>query len=96
MAGIGLVLYGLAYGPRAIRQVLRVNLKGLMGMGLGFAILSTLVGPLCGKPFFAAVWVTVGETKLGTPMLFDIGVYCVVLGVVLTIVTARQSMEVNP
>jgi multicomponent Na+:H+ antiporter subunit B len=94
VASTGLVLYGLAYGPRAVRRALRVNLKALVGIGLAVGLASALVGPILGKPFFSAVWwyPPVGP-KIGTPAIFDIGVYVVVLGVVLTIMLAREEQE---
>lgn len=94
MASSGFVLYGLAHGPRAVRRVLKINLKGLIGIGLSVGLVSALVGPMTGQLFFRAVWwqPPVGP-KIGTPAIFDIGVYTVVVGVVLTIMLAREERE---
>lgn len=95
VASSGFVLYGLAHGPRAVRRVLKINLKALIGAGLSVGLLSALIGPFTGQPFFRAVWwqPPVGP-KIGTPAIFDIGVYTVVVGVVLTIMLAREEREV--
>ncbi|HET6398131.1 MAG TPA: MnhB domain-containing protein, partial [Candidatus Thermoplasmatota archaeon] len=47
-------------------------------------------------PFFTGKWATVpmpgfGDVKLGTPFLFDIGVYLVVAGTCLTAVFALKE-----
>jgi multisubunit Na+/H+ antiporter MnhB subunit len=53
--------------------------------------LSGLVGLFTVEPFLTGQWVSwkIGESDsidLGTPLLFDIGVYVVVIGVTLTII----------
>lgn len=94
VASAGLVLFGLVHGPQAIRDFIRISLKPLIGAGLGIGLLSSLVGPLVGKPFFSSVWVQFPSGyKLGTPFIFDVGVYVVVVGVVLTIMTAGGEPE---
>lgn len=94
-ASTGIVLYMLAYGPSAVRRAIKLDLKSVIGSGLSVAILASMLGVFLGKPFFKAIWVEipVGDTKLklGTPLLFDVGVYMVVVGVVLTIMLAREE-----
>jgi multicomponent Na+:H+ antiporter subunit B len=68
-------------------RALRVDLIALAGMGLLVAATSALAPVFIGQPFFTGLWggelwlPTVGKLKLGTPLLFDIGVYLVVTGV---------------
>jgi multisubunit Na+/H+ antiporter MnhB subunit len=96
-AAAGFVLYGMAFGPRAVRQTLKINLKSLIGTGLAISLVSGLLGVFGGRSFFKGLWIQVplpdGYVKLGTPLLFDIGVYLVVIGVVLTIVLARAEED---
>ena len=95
VASAGFVLYGLAHGPRAVRRALRINLKSLIGVGLSIGLVSALVGPLFGRAFFSATWWQIPRgPKIGTPTLFDVGVFIVVIGVVLTIMLAREEREV--
>jgi multicomponent Na+:H+ antiporter subunit B len=92
VASAGFVLYGLAHGPRAARRVLKINLKALMGAGLFIGLASALIGPAMGRPFFSAIWWQIPRgPKIGTPAVFDVGVYAVVVGVVLTIMLAREE-----
>jgi multicomponent Na+:H+ antiporter subunit B len=51
-----------------------------------------------GKALFTAIWATVnfpifGKVKLGTPLLFDLGVYLVVIGAVLGILLSLAEAE---
>jgi len=87
-AAAAFALHALAHGVPAARRVVRVDPPRLAAEGLLVAVVSALVGPLGGAPLFTAAWL---ETplpvfgKVGTPILFDTGVYLVVVGIVLTI-----------
>jgi multisubunit Na+/H+ antiporter MnhB subunit len=84
------VLYSIAFGVAAARRALLVHPSRLLGIGLLVALVSGLPGPMTGRPFMTAVWTTVGggstTLDIGTPLIFDIGVFLAVIGVVLTIV----------
>ncbi|WP_148253532.1 Na+/H+ antiporter subunit B [Aidingimonas lacisalsi] len=83
-------LYLFAYGLTATRAMLRVSPRDLVGLGLFLGVLSTLPAWWNGQAFFTAQWWTVPliDYKFSTPLIFDIGVYLVVLGSVLTAVVA--------
>jgi len=84
------VLYAIAFGVEAARRALLVQPSRLLGIGLLVALVSGLPGVIGGQPFMTAVRTTVafGSAVLdvGTPLVFDIGVFLAVIGVVLTIV----------
>jgi multicomponent Na+:H+ antiporter subunit B len=90
IASAAFVLYSLTAGVAASRRALRVDPSSLLSIGLGIALLSGIPGLLIGRPFMKAGWTTlrVGaiDLPLGTPLLFDVGVFLAVAGVVLTIV----------
>ena len=77
-------------GVAASRRARLVNPSTLLSAGLGIALISGIPGLLAGRSFMSAVWTTLhlgsGHLALGTPLLFDVGVFLAVLGVVLTIV----------
>jgi multicomponent Na+:H+ antiporter subunit B len=86
VASASFVLYGIAHGVRAARAVLRVAPASIAAFGIALAAASGLPSVAAGKPYMTGIWLTeplpvIG--KAGTPLLFDTGVYCVVLGVVL-------------
>jgi len=94
-------LYALAYSAREARQLLKVDSVSVIGWGLLVALGSGLVSVVRGLPFLTGTWVavdggTAGTVSVGTPILFDVGVYLVVLGVTLTIILALSSEEADP
>ena len=91
VAAIGLILYVLAEGTRALRDALHVDPRSIAFVGLATALLSGVAGLASGQPFFTALWISIGGVKLGTPVLFDVGVYLVVLGGVLAMVLALEE-----
>lgn len=79
-------LHTLAYGVEATYHVMRLAPQTLVAIGLLLAIGSEAVSLVLGQPFMTGQWVSfhiagLGEVALGTPVLFDLGVYVVVLGV---------------
>ena len=91
------VLYSMAFSVDAARRALLVQPSTLLGTGLLVALVSGLPGVLLGHPFMTALWTTVaiGSAVLdvGTPLVFDVGVFLAVIGVVLTIVfTLAESV----
>ena len=84
------VLYSIAFGVDASRRALLVSPSTLLGVGPLVALTSGLPGVLRGQPFLTAQWaeLSVGGTvvAVGTPLVFDVGVFLAVIGVVLTIV----------
>lgn len=91
VAAAAFSLYTIAFTVREARQVLRVSPRLLIVIGLSCAAGSGLVAVALGRPFMTGVWLPFEVPalgKLGTPLLFDIGVYLVVVGVVLMIVFA--------
>lgn len=84
------VLYSIAFGVAAGRRALLVNPSTLLGVGPLVALVSGLPGAAGGRPFMSSVWATIevgsASIHVGTPLIFDIGVFLAVVGVVLTIV----------
>jgi multicomponent Na+:H+ antiporter subunit B len=85
-----IALYAIANGARQTRRLLRFDPFVLMGIGLLFAAASGLPALVQGQPFLQGQWITVplpvfGYVKVGSPLLFDLGVYFVVMSVSQTI-----------
>lgn len=99
VASAALALQLFASDVATVRQLLRIDPRTLIGAGLLVALAASLAAPLAaGRPFFAALWGSfwlplLGKVKLGTPLLFDFGVYLVVIGVVLSIVLQLAQPE---
>lgn len=91
MAASGFIFYAMAFGTRQAQKKLRVSPLWLIAMGLSMGTLSTLPALLAGNPFFTGEWISInlafaGTLKLGTPLLFDLGVYLTVWGILLMII----------
>jgi len=89
VAGTGFSLFAITEGPQAVRQALFIDPLVCMAWGLLLTITSGVVATLAGHPFLTGLWWPVGSSGsgpvLGSPMLFDIGVFLVVLGAILTL-----------
>ena len=84
VASCGLILQLVAFGPTFLRRVLQANYVALAGFGVLFAGLWGLPALIGGEPFMSALWLPdpiPGVGKIGTPVLFDLGVYLAVIGV---------------
>jgi multicomponent Na+:H+ antiporter subunit B len=93
------ILVGLGDGMDAARRRLRLDPVTVLGIGLGLAVLSGLPGLFSEKhSYFVDQWLPdftlplLGEMHIGTPLLFDLGVYIVVVGFVLHTVFSLDFM----
>jgi multicomponent Na+:H+ antiporter subunit B len=91
VAASAFVLYRFAFGVRDVTRILPVDPRVLMGAGLLVALSSGMFALFAGSPLMTGLWTDlpipgVGELALGTPLLFDVGVYMAVMGVTLSII----------
>ncbi|MCG8341616.1 MAG: Na+/H+ antiporter subunit B [Chlorobiales bacterium] len=89
VAAAAYALYFIANGIEAARTIVRFDPLRIIAVGLLMAITSTLPSLVAGERFMTAVWFDTGIPligKVGTPLLFDLGVYFLVLGITLTII----------
>lgn len=85
-SAISLIMLHLALGVREIYRIVRFDPARVAGFGLVLAALTPTASMLFGKPFFDHFHFHVdapllGELHFGTPLVFDLGVYLVVVGV---------------
>lgn len=79
IGALGFVFHALARGEAATLTVLRLHPLTWAGIGLLCGIAAGLPALLVfGEPFLTQQWVA--GTPIGTMVLFDLGVYFVVLG----------------
>ena len=86
---LALLLVFLAFGARGLQRALPLDPEALTGIGLAAAILAGIVGLLFNDTFLAYTYASaelplIGEVKLSTLLLFDVGVYVLVIGLVAT------------
>ncbi|MFE8702386.1 Na(+)/H(+) antiporter subunit B [Cytobacillus sp. FJAT-54145] len=98
MTSAAIVLLLLAFDMKTVARALPVDFKTVTAVGLLFSV-GTGVGALIfNAPFLTHAYKYVqlpllGETSLHTAVLFDIGVYLVVIGVTMTIIQTIGESE---
>ena len=97
VAAAGFALFTIAFGSRAARHSMRLDPRTVIGIGMLIALGSLLSALFVGDAFGTGLWIEptfAGRTvKLGTPLLFDIGVYLVVVGTATSLVFALAEEE---
>lgn len=88
VAASALMLYAISSSPSALWKLLPLDPRFIAGIGLLLSLLSGIIPIANGLPFMTGMWIenplpVVG--KIGTPTLFDVGVYFLVIGVVVWI-----------
>lgn len=88
IASIAFVLHSFAHTTKETLSLFRFSPRTLIPIGLSISLLSALLPVITGVPFFTGLWLedsiaVIGS--VGTALVFDIGVYIVVIGVTLTI-----------
>ena len=97
IAAIGFALYAIAHGANDARRALRKDPRVIAMVGLGVALVAGLLSALSGDPLFTGQWWFIGGGDgskgfpVGTVLLFDVGVYLVVVGAVMTLVLALEE-----
>jgi multicomponent Na+:H+ antiporter subunit B len=89
VAAAAYALYLIANGVDEVKKLLKVEPIKLISLGLIIAVISAFISVVIGQDFMTGVWAkndfpVIG--KVGTPLLFDLGVYFLVLGIVLKII----------
>ena len=93
----GFVLFAIACGTADARAALKVLPQNIAMAGLGIALLAGIAAALFGDALFTGQWLFINETAddkgipLSTVLIFDIGVYLVVFGSILSIVFAMEE-----
>ncbi|MGE9290179.1 MAG: MnhB domain-containing protein [Puniceicoccales bacterium] len=99
IAATAFLLASLGDSVQEARKMMRIDPTVLMGVGLAVAILSGLPGVFAGTPFLTGEWLPdfklplLGSIHLGTPLVFDIGVYFTVIGFVLHSAFSLSSLS---
>jgi len=89
VAAAAYALYLIANGVDEAKKLLKAEPIKLIALGLLLAVISAFISVVTGQDFMTGVWAknefpVVG--KVGTPLLFDLGVYFLVLGIVTKII----------
>lgn len=99
IASLSLLLVYLSFGARGLRRALPVEPDTIMGVGLLLAVTAGIIGAVSEGTFLTYTfleWSTpiIGDVKVSTILLFDLGVYILVIGLVAT-ATLRLGAEAS-
>ena len=88
LAALAIVFYSLAFDRRQVQKNLKIKPEGYVAFGLAIVLLSFLPSLFKSEVLMKGIWVTIpmgilGELELGSPLLFDVGVFMAVIGVTL-------------
>ena len=99
IAASALAIYGIACGVTAVRRAIVFHPLSIAGFGLLAATIAGILSILAGVPFMTGLWIYPHlfgvEVPLSTVMLFDTGVYLVVVGAITSIALALEEREVD-
>ena len=101
MAASAVILRAYTCGWDGVEKRLLVDPLLLMTIGLAVAAISGFFGVFAGHPFMTGLWLPtfelplLGKVKLGTPLLFDIGVYFGVIGFTLKCALALGTHSIS-
>ena len=99
LAAAPFVLISLAESVNHARKTLRLSPITLMALGMAFALLGAFPSVLSGETFFTGLWLPtfelplLGAIHLGTPLVFDIGIYLGVIGFTLTVIFHLEEVD---
>lgn len=91
LAGLAVVFRGFAFTVPEVKSELQSKPLLFIGIGLFFILLSFLPSIIFSYELMTGSWIKIplpliGELKLGSPLIFDIGVFFSVIGVTLMFV----------
>ncbi len=97
IAASALAIYGIACGVAPVRRALKFHPMTLSAFGLLLAGLAGLPSWFARVPYLTGLWTKAKflglEIDLSTPLLFDIGVYFVVVGALASIALSLEEKE---
>jgi multicomponent Na+:H+ antiporter subunit B len=95
IGAIAFVFHAMVFDSRETIRIFNLNPVRLIAVGLSVALISGLFALVGGEPFMTGLWAdfylpVIGRP--GTPILFDIGVFILVIGIVLKITFSMSSL----
>ena len=99
IAASALAIFGIACGVASVRRAIVFHPMGVAGFGLFIGALAGTLSFFKHQPFMTSQWLIFDlfdvEIPLSTPLIFDIGVYLVVVGAIGSIALALEERETD-
>ncbi len=97
----GFIYYGIIFGSDRIQTIIYFNTRIWMGIGLGLVLIAAVMPVFAGHEpltglWYIGEWPLVGTMHLGTPLIFDTGIFIGVTGLILSIIiTIMEVLKWN-
>ena len=97
IGAVGFVVYAISCGTAEARDALRLPPERIAMIGLGISLFSGFMALVAARAPFTGQWLFIGATDtdkglpLSSVLVFDIGVYLVVMGAILALVFALEE-----
>ncbi|WP_407275207.1 monovalent cation/H+ antiporter subunit A [Halothiobacillus sp. DCM-1] len=101
VAAAALLLVYLGFGAQKSARWLPLSTQGALSLGLGLALMTGLAALLFQRPFLTSTFghwhlPLIGEIELASAMVFDFGVFFVVLGATMMMLTRLAAIPETP
>ena len=99
MVASAVMLDMLAFGVVKVKKSMILAPLKMAACGVVLALFASLIPVFYGQPFFTGVWVPeftvpfLGKMHIGTPLLFDLGVFMTVIGFAVSVIFDLESTE---
>lgn len=97
IASTGFIFYAIIFGTDTLQKIIKIKPQTFIGIGLFLVLIAALLPVFFSTEMLTGLWIkakvpVLGTLHAGTPLLFDTGVYAVVIGVILTIVISIMEI----
>lgn len=97
IASTGFIFFSIIHGTKEIQKIIKFKPQTFIGIGLLLVLFSAMLPVFFAREVQTGLWIhsnlpVLGPLHLGTPLIFDTGVYFVVIGVILTIVISIMEV----
>jgi multicomponent Na+:H+ antiporter subunit B len=97
IAASALAIYGIACGVAPVRRAIYFHPMGISAFGLLMGTVAGVLSVFAGVPFMTGLWIYPNlfgvEIALSSVLVFDIGVYLVVVGAISSIALALEERD---
>jgi multicomponent Na+:H+ antiporter subunit B len=97
IASSGFTFYAIIFGTASVEKMLKLSTQQWSGIGLLLVFIAAILPLFFSPEVLTGLWIpdsfpVIGFLHLGTPLLFDTGVFIVVTGVILTIILSIMEV----
>ena len=82
MAAMATTLQILSLGRKGLDRFHRTGIFSMLGIGLLVSVSSSISNLVRGQAFMTAEWLSLGKFPVGTPIIFDVGIFITVYAAV--------------